>query len=219
MNQRRPKLRARKRQRQQGAALLIVLFVLLMATTTAVYSLSSTQFEVRAAGALHQAMRAKFVSEAAATAVITLCQQKGTSSCVDMRNAFGNLSGTIRQTYALPDWQAESVYALTPTEFKNNGAYSTTFSFVPDDLAISGMTAGGTGSASGWSPDFLLVYERWDIPRINQTPITRLVVSSYGALNYDADRDTVVDDVRGTNEERFAHSTISATRAFVEIPE
>ncbi|MET0286232.1 MAG: hypothetical protein ABW352_17265 [Polyangiales bacterium] len=218
MNQRR-QLRARKRQRQQGAALLIVLFVLLMATTTAVYSLSSTQFEVRAAGALHQAMRAKFVSEAAATAVVTLCQQKGTGSCVDQRNAFGNLNGQLRQTYALPDWQAETVYALTPANFQNNGAYSTTFGFVPDDLSISGSDVGGSGAASGWSPDFLLVYERWDIPRISQAPITRLVVSSYGALNYDVNRDAVVDDVRGTNEERFAHSTISATRAFVEIPE
>jgi hypothetical protein len=211
MNPRRQ--RARRRRRQEGAALLIVLFVLMMATTTAVYSLSSTQFEVRAAGALHQSMRAKFVSEAATTGVLSLCQQLGSTGCASGNFAPGNVSAALRQTYALPDWGAENVYAIDRSRFSQNAAY-TAAAMLPDDATIAG--AGG-GMAGAWSPDFLAVLERWDIPQANNSVIARTVVSTYGALIYDSNHDFVTDDVKHADEQRDAHSTISATRAYIDI--
>lgn len=221
MTSRQRKLRAKKRARQEGAALLIVLFVLLMATTTAVYSLSSTQFEVRAAGALHQSMRTKFVSEAATVGVLGLCYELTAVGCTDLKRANGNLDSTTRQMYALPDWGSlETVYSLSGADMVGPAYTLPGAPLLADDVTISGVTVGSGGGAAGsWTPSFLSVVEKWDVPQPGQTiPSFRLIVSTYGALNYDADRNlNTIDDVVGTNELRFAHTTISATRAFIDI--
>ncbi|HEX5659307.1 MAG TPA: hypothetical protein VFX59_19065 [Polyangiales bacterium] len=225
MRQHPHKLRARKRARQQGAALLIVLFVLLMATTTAVYSLSSTQYEVRAAGALHQSMRAKFVSEAATNGSIAYCLNVSGDGCTNSKHAAGGLDGTTRQTFALPSWGSEQVIRLDRTDmvgpaFKNP--------LLANDTVISGIDSSDptkAGAAGAWAPAFLTVMEKWDMNETGgnvQTNLNkkyRLVMSTYGTLDYDADGDGVADDVAVTNsnELRAPHSTISATRAYIDL--
>jgi hypothetical protein len=208
MTKRSYKLRARRRQRQEGAALLIVLFVLMMATTTAVYTLSSTQFEVRAAGALHQAMRAKFVSEAATTGVVGLCYQLTSVGCLDLKRANGNLETTLRRTYALPNGGLETVYSITKDDFVGP-AYQSLGAMVADDKTISGVSSGGVASA--WTPTFLSVMEKWELGEPGQaSQKLRVIVSTYGTLD-------IAGDVKGTDELRNAHSTISATRAYIDI--
>jgi hypothetical protein len=206
--------RRQPRQKREGAALLIVLFVLMLATGTAAYTLQSTQFEVRAAGSLHQAMRTKYVAEAATVSVLALCYQTTAVGCTDLKRADGNLSGDLRQTYALPDWGAsEIVYSLSRADL--NG---TSFPAGTNALASDAQLSGG-GVAAAYTPTFNSVIEKWDVPNPGETrPRFRLIVSTYGALDFDADNDmATVDDTRGTGELRFAHQTISATRAFFDV--
>ncbi len=199
-----PHRKHRAHQRQEGAALLIVLFVLMMATTTAVYTLSSSQMEVRAAGGLHQAMRAKFVAEAATMGLLTLCQQQGVNGCVNFRGAPDNVTATLRQNYALPNWGSENVYSVTSDDFSIPSYTGNGAPFLASDSVLSG------GAGSAWTASFLSVYERWDVPSTGKDIVPRIVVSTYGAL-------TTPSDVRDSSEQRDAHSTVSATRVFINI--
>lgn len=207
--------RARRlRQKREGAALLIVLFVLLMATTTAAYSLQSTQFELRAAGALHQSMRAKFVAEGATVGVLGLCYQLSSVGCVDLKRDVSDLSAAQRELYALPDWgRAESVYSISQLDFTGN-AFSTARPLLADDTTLA---AGG--AAAPYAPSFDAFLEKWELPTSDANPHYRLIVSTYGALNYDTDRNVAtVEDIRdNANERRYGHQTVSATRAFIDI--
>jgi hypothetical protein len=206
--------RSQSRQKREGAALLIVLFVLMLATGTAAYTLQSTQFEVRAAGSLHQAMRTKYVAEAATMSVLALCYQTTAVGCTDLKRADGNLSSTLRQTYALPDWgQSEIVYSLSRADLNGNS-----FPAGTNALATDAQISGG-GAAAPYTPTFNAVVEKWDVPNPGDTrPRFRLIVSTYGALDFDSDNDmTTVNDTVGTGELRLAHQTISATRAFFDV--
>jgi hypothetical protein len=216
MNQRLHRTRTRKR-RQEGAALLLVLFVILMATTTAAYSLSSTQFEVRSAGSLHQAMRTKYVAEGATVAMLGLCQRLSTDGC--SKSAAGELSSALRTSYALPTWgNTDQVYSLDDAEFTGD-------SFVSGSPVLANdSTVSGGGMAAPYSPSSLSVFERWDLTQnsagqmVQKPESYRLVISTYGTLNFDSDANTAtVEDVQGTNELRFAHQTISVTRAYINV--
>ncbi|HEY6880238.1 MAG TPA: hypothetical protein VI299_19575, partial [Polyangiales bacterium] len=185
-----------------------------MATTTAAYSLQSTQFEVRAAGALHQSMRAKFVAEGATIGVVGLCYQMTSTGCVDLKREVSDISATQREQYALPNYgQGEPVYWISQADFAGN-AFSTSRPVLADDTVLS---AGG--AAAPYSPSFDAFLEKWTLPPNGVNPRYRLIVSTYGTLNYDTDRNvaTVEDTRDDTNERRYGHQTISATRAFIDI--
>jgi hypothetical protein len=205
-----PRLR-RTRQKREGAALLIVLLVLMMATGTAVYTVNSTQFEVRAAGSLHQAMRTRYVSEAATVSVLGLCYQMTVAGCVDIKRASSNLTSDVREKYALPDWgNTEVVYSLTGDDLKYN--------FVGTVLARDSDLTGG-GTAAPYSASFDTVLEKWEVPNPGDArPRFRLIVSTYASYGFDPNADGKFDDdIIGTGEWRSAHQTISATRAFFDI--
>lgn len=190
------------RRSQQGAALLIVLFILMMATGTAVYSLQSTQFEQRAAGSLQQAMRTKFVAEAATVSLLAFCYQGGVAGCTDLKRS--ELNFDERDEYALPDWGGvDTIYELGPADLTGSNFPQPV---VPRDSQIS-----GGGMASVYTPDFVSVVERWEVPNPGETRQRyRLIVSTYGLLG-------ILSDVRGTDELRDAHASVSSTRAFFDV--
>jgi hypothetical protein len=201
------------RKKREGAALLIVLFVLMMATGTAVFALQSTQFEQRAAGSLQQAMRTKFVAEAATVSLLALCFQLSAEGCADLKAAPNNVEATVRERYGLPDYGIlEKVYSLSASDLPTE---SFPTSVVPSDSALA-----GGGTASAFRPSFTTVMEKWDVPNPGETrPRFRLIVSTYGQLTYDANNDGTSDEVakRGAGELRDAHESISATRAFFDV--
>ncbi len=195
------------RKSREGAALLIVLLVLMMATSTAAYAVHSTQFEQRAAGSLHQAIRTKFVAEAATIGVLEFCYQLTTTGCTDLKRANDNLTSTLRDKFALPSYPdpslgpGEIVYQLGPSDLTGNAFPNT---IIPADSALA---AGGT--ASSFRPDFMTVMEKWQVPTPGETrEHYRLIVSTYGDLSYDT---TATSTARGNFE------SISATRAFFDV--
>ena len=195
-----------------------MLFVLMMATGTAVFAMQSTQFEQRAAGSLHQAMRTRYIAEAATVSVLSLCYQLGTTGCADIKRAQSNLTNATRERYALPGSSArEVVYQLGPADMTGNAFpkdATWTSALVPTD----GQIAGG-GAAMAYTPTFDTVMEKWEVPNPGETRQRyRLIVSTYGQLGIgDLNKDGTVDDVKATDESRFGHESISATRAFFDV--
>jgi type II secretory pathway pseudopilin PulG len=207
----RPTRRNRKKKLQRkGAALLVVMFILMMATGTALFSLQSTQFEQRSAGTLQQAMRTRYVAEAATVGVLAYCYELGPAGCVDLKRAPDEDAG-VRNKYALPNRGAsEVVYQLDKTDLigrsfpEGDGGVS---GLIPTDKEIS---LGGT--ATVFTPSFLTVMEKWQVPNPGETRERfRLIVSTYGALGLSAGQ------TPGTGEFRGAHESISATRAHFDV--
>jgi len=214
--------RSSRRQKREGAALLIVLFILMMSTVTAVYAMQSTQLEQRAAGALQQAMRTKYVAEAATNAVLAMCLELGSTGCVDLKH--GTLTTNDQSRYGLPTIGTTELNRTTITSLDFSGpswpvnANDTGSSVLPDDSSISGSAA----TAYPYKPDFMTTVEKWQVPAPGESrPRYRLIVSTYGILNLG--RATGVDpgglsvesdtatDIRG------AHESVSATRAFFDV--
>jgi len=215
--------RLRGRHKREGAALLIVLFVLMLATGTAVFALQSTQFEQRAAGSLQQAMRTKYIAEAATVSVLGLCLQMGTTGCTDIKRATTTDAdeATRRQRFALPNYdkvnETEVLYELTARDFAANAATSFPINVLPLDSEL--YVDGTSGAASPYRPSFNSLVEKWEVPNPGETRQRyRLIVSTYGQLTYDTDNDTTTaEDVSAANEFRGAHESISATRAFFDV--
>jgi hypothetical protein len=203
-------IRKKTSKKQQGAALLIVLFILMMATGTAVFSLQSTQFEQRAAGSLQQAMRTRYVAEAATVGVLAYCYELGPAGCVDLKRAPSNVEPKVREKYALPiSGTTEVVYQLdqrdlTGTSFPSSDAGVSPV--IPPDTEIS-----GGGTATAFTPSFLTVMEKWEVPNPGESRQRyRLVVSTYGQL-------AVAGEAVASDELRGGHESISATRAFFDV--
>lgn len=211
---------ARKRE---GAALLIVLFVLMMSTGTAVFALQSTQFEQRAAGSLQQAMRTKYVAEAATVSVLGLCLQMGTTGCTDIKRANTAPAAELarRQRFALPNYKAtqtDVVYELTAADLPAVAATAFPIAVLPTDRELS--NAGASGAASPYTPGFTSLVEKWEVPNPGETRQRyRLIVSTYGQLTYDTDNNLATNDdvAPAADEFRGAHESISATRAFFDV--
>ena len=204
--------RIRRKKKQQGAALLVVLFILMMATGTAMFSMQSTQFEQRAAGSLQQAMRTRYVSEAATMGVLAYCYELGPAGCVDLKRAPENVKSTDRAKYALPIYdsvtETEVVYQLDQKDLVGNSFPSDAgvSALVPPDSEIS-----GGGTATAFTPSFLTVMEKWEVPNPGETRQRyRLIVSTYGQLAVSVET-TAADELRG------GHESISATRAFFDV--
>lgn len=198
--------RKNRREKREGAALLIVLFILLMSTGTAVFAMQSTQFEQRAAGSLHQVTRAKYVAEAATVNVLALCYQGGTTGCTDIKRDSQDLSGENRQRFGMPNYgAAETIYSLTQADFP----IAANTNFLVD--AIDTDKELGAARASTYTPAFMSVLEKWEVPNPGETRQRyRLIVSTYGAVG-------VGTDVQATGELRGGHEAISATRAFFDV--
>ena len=202
----------RTHRRQEGAALLIVLFVLMMATGTALFAMQGSQFEQRAAGSLYQAMRTKFVAEGATVGVLSLCLELG-PACADLKRAPDNFAPSKREKYALPAYptsdQPELVYELSKSDLTG------TASWQGDVLPTDKQLAGG-GTAMAYTPSFSTVMERWELPTPGETrPRFRLIVSTYGQLG--ADAETALTTPLASDERRFGHESISATRAYIDV--
>lgn len=222
MHRRRPSASSRKRE---GAALLIVLFVLLMATGTAVFSMQATQFEQRAAGSLQQAMRTKYVAESATVGVLAFCYQAGAAGCADLKRAPGNLNegagATLREKYALPNWGgSEPIYSIEdadlvganflPPPYPLDGGVNNALLPTDDQLRWDPGIA-TSGKATPYTPSFVSVMEKWDVPNPGETrPRYRLLVSTYGQIMPD-------DESVTTGETRRGHESISATRAYFDV--
>lgn len=202
----RRKIRKKKRE---GAALLVVLFILMMATGTAMYSLQSTQFEQRAAGSLQQAMRTRYVAEAATVGVLAYCFELGPAGCIDLKRAPYNVEKTVRAKYALPKaGDTEVVYQIDQTDLSGSSFLSDAgvSTIIPPDKEIS-----GGGTATAFTPSFLTVMEKWEVPNPGETrPRFRVVVSTYGQL-------AVTGETLAADELRGGHESISATRAFFDV--
>jgi hypothetical protein len=202
----------RKQRRREGAALLIVLFILMMATGTALFAVQGSQFEQRAAGSLYQAMRTKFVAEAATVGVLSLCFELG-PACADLKRAPENYAKSKRDKYALPSYpvsdKPELVYELSKSDLAGSPSWKA--DLLPTDKQIA-----GGGTAMAYTPSFSTVMERWDIPTPGETrPRYRLIVSTYGQLG--ADVETTTTTPLAADEHRFGHESISATRAYIDV--
>lgn len=201
--------RIRRKKKQQGAALLVVLFILMMATGTAMFSLQGTQFEQRAAGSLQQAMRTRYISEAATVGVLAYCYQLGPEGCVSLKGSQGNGDPKLREKYALPiAGPTEVVFQIDQTDLKGASFPSDTgtSAVIPPDTEIS-----GGGTATAFTPSFLTIMEKWKVPNMGeQRQRYRLVVSTYGQL-------AVTGETLATDELRGGHESISATRAFFDV--
>jgi hypothetical protein len=201
--------RRQPRREREGAALLIVLFILMMATATAVFAMQSTQFEQRAAGALHQATRAKYVAEGATMNVLALCYQGGTEGCVDIMNAVDDLTATNRERYGLPNHGlSESVYSVSAADFPITPTTNFRVDAVDTDVEL------GAAVPTAMEPGFLTVLEKWPVPNSlgDGRERYRLIVTTYGEIaagNFDV--------LRTGSELRFGHETISATRAYFDV--
>lgn len=206
---------ARRRQhrhaphpKREGAALLIVLFILMMSTATAVFAMQSTQFEQRAAGSLQQAMRTKYISEAATMSVLGLCYELGPKDCVTNFASLNNWDGN-RAKFAAPSWGGvERVIEILPN------SYSTAtwpVPMLPSDSVLVDLTTNTSGAASPYTPSFTNTMEQWQITDLNPTsqPRFRLIVSTYGMLN-------VTGAVDASTTARGNHESISVTRAFID---
>lgn len=200
-----------RREKREGAALLIVLFILMMSTATAVFAMQSTQFEQRAAGSLQQAMRTKYVAEAATVSVLGFCLELGSTGCADMKQSLDQFSSK-RAKYGLPNWGSqETIIELGPSDLVGS---TWTATLLPSDAIISDA-AGQGGAASPYAPSFVTEMEKWKVPNPGETrPRFRMVVSTYGLMSVSASGAT---DAIGTNEARAMHETVSATRAFFDV--
>ncbi|MDB4990359.1 MAG: hypothetical protein JWN04_5537 [Myxococcaceae bacterium] len=213
-----PRPRRAAREKREGAALLIVLFILMMATGTAVYAMQATQFEQRAAGSLQQAMRTKYIAEAATVSVLALCLELGTTGCVDLKH--GDFSTNERQKYALPDrGTTETITTITTTDFAGSTWLAP---LLPSDALIVDTATNSSGSASPFVPNFITSIEEWRIPSAGETrPRFRLLVSTYGLLNLGGQISATPAglDVDNTSASDFrdAHESVSATRAFFDV--
>lgn len=201
----------KKKLQRKGAALLVVMFILMMATGTAMFSLQSTQFEQRSAGTLQQAMRTRYVAEAATMGVLAYCYELGPAGCVDLKRAPDESDGGVRDKYALPNrGTAEVVYQLDSTDLTGR-------SFPQGDGGVSGLIPSDKeislgGTATVFTPSFLTVMEKWQVPNPGETRERfRLIVSTYGALGLAGGQ------APGTGEFRGAHESISATRAHFDV--
>jgi Tfp pilus assembly protein PilX len=215
--------RRHARQKREGAALLIVLFVLMMATTTAVFAMQSTQFEQRAAGALQQAMRTKYVSEAATNGVLAVCLERTTAGCADGTHADSKFGATERQKYGLPDVGTfETVSSLTRDDIAgatwnapaDTATQTSADVLLPTDAMLIDATAPASTIASSYRPSFVTSVEKWTPTNANPAlppDKYRLVISTYGALALPT------DTALASGELRAAHETISATRAFFDV--
>ena len=219
MQARRQRLRKQKEARE-GAVLLIVLLILLMATSTAVFAIQSSMIDQRAAGALHQAMRAKYVAESATVNVMALCYQGGTEGCTDIKRAPENLNAELRQTYGLPNYGGtEVVYSLTQDDMPivTGSNFRSNASTLGDDWNLSKHV---NARRTVFVPSFLTVLEKWRVPNPGETRERyRLIVSTYGEVEIgDLNADGVRDDRRSEgNEFRWGHEAISTTRAFFDV--
>ena len=202
-----------RRERREGAALLIVLFILMMSTATAVFAMQSTQFEQRAAGSLQQAMRTKYVAEAATVSVLGFCLELGSTGCADMKQSLDQFNSQ-RAKFGLPNWGAqETIIELSPADLVGS-TWTATGGVLPSDAVISDA-AGQGGAASAYTPSFITQMEKWKVPNPGETrPRFRMVVSTYGLMAVGAAGAT---DAIGTNEARAMHETVSATRAFFDV--
>lgn len=217
MNHRRTNLSRRahaRRQKREGAALLIVLFILMMSTATAVFAMQSTQFEQRAAGSLQQAMRTKYVAEAATVSVLGLCLELGTTGCADMKQSLDQFNSQ-RPKFGLPNWGAqETIIQVGPSDLTGS-TWLASGALLPSDTTLSDAVAQG-GAASPYTPSFVTQMEKWKVPSLpgESRPRFRMVVSTYGLMSVNAASAT---DATGTNEARAMHETVSATRAFFDV--
>jgi hypothetical protein len=201
-----------RRQRREGAALLVVLFILMMSTATAVFAMQSTQFEQRAAGSLQQAVRTKYVAEAATVGVLGFCLELGSTGCADMKQSLDQFSSK-RAKYGLPNWGAqETIIELSPDDLVGS---TWTTALLPSDSTISDAV-GQSGAASPYTPSFVTQMEKWKLPNMpgETRPRSRMVVSTYGLMSVNSASAT---DATGTNEARAMHETVSATRAFIDV--
>lgn len=207
--------KSRTKRAREGAALLIVLFILMMATATAVFAMQSTQFEQRAAGALHQGTRAKYVAEGATLNALALCYQGGTNGCTDIKRAEANLAGAVREELGLPDYGlTETVYSLTQGDFPVNAATNFRSDGADTDVEL------GSAVRTAFEPAFLTVLEKWPVPNPGETRERyRLIVSTYGEIAIgDLNDDGTRDDTRSAGSElRFGHETVSTTRAYFDV--
>lgn len=209
--------RSRARKKREGAALLIALFVMMIATGAAVFAMQSTQGEQRAAGSLHQAVRTRFVAEAATVGVLSLCYQLGTAGCTDIKRAVyaggATEENAERTKYALPDaGTREVVYRMSTADMGGTG-------FTGNAWLASDADMSGGGAAMPYTPSFVTIMERWELPHQDESRQRyRLIVSTYGALNIaDQNGDGKPDDVTAAGETRAGHESISATRAFFDV--
>jgi hypothetical protein len=206
-----------QRAKREGAALLIVLFIVMMATSTALFAMQSSQFEQRAAGSIHQAVRAKYVAEAATISALALCYQNGAAGCTDIKRALENLTGDLRQKYGLPNYDAvnevEPVYSLTQADFPVTETTNFRLDAIDNDRDL------GSAVATAYEPGFMAVLEKWQVPNPGETRERyRMIISTYGEVAIgNVDSKEGRDDVRTSDKERFGHETISATRAYFDV--
>jgi hypothetical protein len=199
---------------REGAALLIVLFILMMSTATALFAMQSTQFEQRAAGALHQTTRAKYVAEGATMNALSLCYQGGAAGCADIKRAPDNLTGNLREEHGLPDYgRADTIYSLTEADFPVTAATNFRVDGADTDEEL------GSFVPTAFAPAFLTVLEKWQVPNPGETRERyRMIVSTYGEIAI-ANLSTAAGDDRRSegNELRWGHETISTTRAYFDL--
>lgn len=219
----RPQYRRRRREEREGFVLLLTLLMIMIATGTAAFTMQTTQQEIRASGGVHQAVRAKYVAEAATVTYQSMCANGGASACTAAMMNGGDVDPNLRMTYGLPNWGGiELIYSFDEKRIVTPDTNEWPTSVLPRDSVIS-----GGGAASPYTPSSSTLVEVWRrAPLSSQGSASgaqdngksRLIVTTFGALTFDPDQDlSTVNDVIGTGELRQAHQTISATRAFIDI--
>lgn len=210
--------RRRAPKHREGAVLLIVLLILLMATTTATFAVQNAAFEGRAAEAMHQQVRTKYVSESFA--------MSGLATFEDPTGAELKASGSnyddVRTKYGLAMYPTSSdsrdqwMYEFDDTRFQafndvdGDGERN---DIAPSDTVLSG---GARNPVHGTR--FNVLVEEW---KLLSRKRCRFVATAYGELFLDTARVPGLTEVfdgdapEGPNV-RGLHESVSVSKFYYE---
>jgi hypothetical protein len=227
--------RLRRARQKHGNVMLIVLLILMMATSTATFVMSSTAEEQRAAGAMRNAMRARYVSETAAMTTLALAEESPVGLPMNVGSwqdwAQNRDNSPNRRRYGLPSWgQRDSLIGVDPRTYLTQSNKFTPMctdqaalndqmvNAAGDSVLGGGMFAlapilDGTGSRrasapSRLTPRFSSLIEVWPLNR-SARPSFRYVITGIGEL--------VDPGVLPIDGQRSQQDIVTLSRAYYDV--
>jgi hypothetical protein len=227
--------RCRPQRGQEGNVLLIVLLILMMATSTATFVLHGTAQDQRAAGAMRNAMRARYVAESAAMTAVVLAEETpaglpmnvgtwldwmGTRAASPNRRRYGMPSyGTVDPLIGIdPHSYLLQSSKFTPMCTDQGDQQDVQVNASGDSVDSNGMFAlvprfDGTSpraaaGAARLTPPFSSLVEVWPIHREGRASF-RYVITGIGEL--------VEPGIVPTDGDRSEQDVVSLSRAYYDV--